>query len=168
MSLSMYAVSVPVFQRMLDNLDGVLDKGAAYAQARAIDPAVLLNSRLSPDMFPLLRQVQIACDMCKGGVARLAGADVPAWEDREQTFDDLKARVARTREFVGGFGAERFDDAETRNIRLELRAGPLSFTGQGYLLNFVLPNVYFHITTAYAILRHCGVELGKRDFLGKP
>lgn len=168
MSLSMYVASVPVFQRMLDNLDGVLDKGAAYAQARAIDPAVLLNSRLSPDMFPLLRQVQIACDMCKGGVARLAGEDVPAWEDREQTFADLKTRIARTREFVSGFAAERFDGAETRNIRLELRAGPLSFTGQGYLLNFVLPNVYFHITTAYAILRHCGVELGKRDFLGKP
>lgn len=167
MSLSMYQASVPVFLRMLENLDGMLDKGAGHAKTNSIDPGVLLQSRLFPDMFPLIRQVQIATDMCKNGTARLAGAEVLKFEDTEQSFDELRTRIARVRDYIGSFTETQFDGAEARPIKLEMRTGPLSFDGQSYLLNFVLPNFYFHISTAYAILRHDGVELGKRDFLGK-
>ena len=168
MTLSMYQASVPVFARMLDNLDGILAKAEAHAQARGIDPAILAQSRLYPDMFPLVRQVQIATDMCKGGVARLAGVSAPKLEDTEQGLGELRARVAKVREFVGGFSAAQIDGSEDRAITLEMRSGPLSFDGQSYLLKFVLPNVYFHISMTYGILRHCGVELGKMDFTGKP
>lgn len=168
MTLSMYQASVPVFVRMLDNLDGILTKAEAHAQARGIDPMVLLQSRLYPDMFPLVRQVQVATDMCKGGAARLAGVAVPKHEDTEQSFGELRARVARVRELVSGFTAEQIDGSEDRAITLEMRSGTLSFDGQSYLLKFVLPNFYFHISMAYGILRHSGVELGKMDFMGKP
>lgn len=167
MSLSMYQASVPVFLRMLENLDGMLDKCVAHAQAKSIDQHVLLHSRLFPDMFPLVRQVQIATDMCKNGTARLAGAEVLKLEDTEQSFDELRTRIARVRKYIGGFTETQFDGAEARPIKLEMRTGPLSFDGQSYLLNFVLPNFYFHISTTYAILRHNGVALGKQDFLGK-
>lgn len=166
MSLSMYSASIPVLSRVLSNLVGILDKAALHAEARKIDPAVLLNARLFPDMFPLTRQIQIASDMAKGCAARLAGEEPPAWADSETSFADLQARLRRTLAYLDTFRAEQIDGSETREITLHLRSGPLSFQGQDYLLSFVLPNLFFHATTAYGILRHNGVELGKADFLG--
>ena len=162
----MYSMSVPVFARMLRNLDGVLDKGAAYAVARKVDPAVLVNARLFPDMFPLAAQVRIAGDFAKGAVARLTGNEPPKYEDNEATFDDLKARIAKTIAYVEGFKPEQFEGTETRTISLKMRGEDRTFDGLTYLANIVLPNFYFHVTTAYDILRHNGVELGKRDFVG--
>ena len=168
MTLSMYAASVPVFRRALTQLGAVLKKGEAFAAARQIDPAVLTSARLAPDMFPLTRQVQIASDQVKGGTARLAGVDVPSWADDETTFEQLQARIARTLAFIAEFKPAQIDGSEARPITLPARSGSLNFTGQDYLLGFVLPNVFFHCTTAYLILRHNGVEVGKRDFLGEP
>jgi hypothetical protein len=162
----MYTLSAPVFVRMLRNLETVLDKGAAYAAARKIDPAVLVNARLFPDMFPLSAQVRIAGDFAKGAVARLTGNEPPKYEDNEATFDDLKARIANTIAYVESFKPEQFADAATRTVTMKLRGEDKSFDGTTYLANIVLPNFYFHITTAYDILRHNGVELGKRDFIG--
>lgn len=162
----MYSMSAPVFVRMLRNLDGVLDKGAAYAVARKVDPAVLVNARLFPDMFPLAAQVRIAGDFAKGAVARLTGNEPPKYEDNEATFDDLKARIAKTVAYVEGFQPQQFDGAEARAISLKMRGEDRTFDGLTYLANIVLPNFYFHVTTAYDILRHNGVELGKRDFVG--
>jgi hypothetical protein len=164
--ISMYVASVPVLARALRNLAAVLRKGEAHATARNLDPAVLLGYRLAPDMFPLTRQVQIACDMAKGCVARLAGADVPSYADDEQTFADLQARIEKTLAFIESFQPAQIDGSEARTVTLKMRSGERSFQGLPYLLDFVLPNVYFHSTTTYAILRHCGVELGKADFLG--
>lgn len=168
MSISMYSASVPVFVRMLNNLAGVLEKGAAHAEAKKIDQAVLLGSRLSPDMYPLSRQVQIAADGAKGGAARLAGVDIPVYEDNEKSFAELVARCGKTVSFLDTLKPAQIDGAEEKAITLEMRAGTMNFKGQNYLLNHVHPNFYFHVTTAYDILRHCGVELGKRDYLGKP
>ncbi len=168
MSLSMYQASVPVIRRALTSLGGILDKGAAHAEAKKIDGTVLTGARLFPDMFPLARQVWIASDTAKGAVARLAGVDVPKYEDTEQTFAELKARIDKTVAFVSSFTAEQIDGSEEHKILLPTRGAPLEFTGQSYLLGFVLPNLYFHIATAYNILRTNGVELGKMDFLGKP
>jgi hypothetical protein len=162
----MYTLSAPVFVRMLRNLETVLDKGAAYAAARKIDPAVLVNARLFPDMFPLSAQVRIAGDFAKGAVARLTGNEPPKYEDNEATFDDLKARIANTIAYVESFKPEQFADAATRTVTMKMRGEDKSFDGTTYLANIVLPNFYFHITTAYDILRHNGVELGKRDFIG--
>jgi uncharacterized protein len=162
----MYTLSAPVFVRMLRNLDAVLDKGAAHAAARKIDPAVLVNARLFPDMFPLSAQVRIAGDFAKGAVARLTGNEPPKYEDNEATFDDLKARIAKTIAYVESFGPEQFADAATRTVTMKMRGEDKSFNGTTYLANIVLPNFYFHLTTAYDILRHNGVELGKRDFVG--
>lgn len=162
----MYTLSAPVFARMLRNLDAVLDKGAAHAAARKIDPAVLVNARLFPDMFPLSTQVRIAGDFAKGAVARLTGNEPPKYEDNEATFDDLKARIARTIAYVESFKPEQFVDAATRTVSMKMRGEDKSFDGTTYLANIVLPNFYFHLTTAYDILRHNGVELGKRDFIG--
>jgi uncharacterized protein len=162
----MYTLSAPVFVRMLRNLDAVLDKGAAHAAARKIDPAVLVNARLFPDMFPLSAQVRIAGDFAKGAVARLTGNEPPKYEDNETTFDDLKARIAKTIAYVESFGPEQFADAATRTVTMKMRGEDKSFNGTTYLANIVLPNFYFHLTTAYDILRHNGVELGKRDFVG--
>ena len=166
MQLSMYQASAPVFVKVLTNLSAILKKGADFCAAKKIEPSVLVNGRLAPDMFALARQVQIATDQAKGCVARLSGAQPPSYADTETTFDELQARIAKTIEFVKTFKPEQIDGSEERDI--ELKAGPqvLNFKGQDYLLNFVLPNVYFHVTTAYAILRHNGVEIGKRDFLG--
>jgi uncharacterized protein len=164
----MYRITVPVLQRALRNLAHVLEKGHAHAQARKIEPAVLLGCRLAPDMLPLMRQVQIAADIAKAGAARLAGREPPVYEDSETTFDELQARIARTLEFIGGLPADSFDGAATRSISIKLRGAPVDFEGLHYWAYFVLPNVFFHATTAYAILRHSGVELGKADFLGAP
>jgi hypothetical protein len=162
----MYTLSAPVFVRMLRNLETVLDKGAAHAAARKIDPAVLVNARLFPDMFPLSTQVRIAGDFAKGAVARLTGNEPPKYEDNETSFEDLKARVAKTVTYVETFKPEQFADAATRIVTMKMRGEDKSFDGTTYLANIVLPNFYFHITTAYDILRHSGVELGKRDFIG--
>lgn len=162
----MYALSAPVFVRMLRNLETVLDKGAEHAAARKIDPAVLVNARLFPDMLPLAAQVRVACDFAKGAVARLTGNEPPKHEDNEAGFDDLKARVAKTIAYVDSFKPEQFGDASTRTVTMKMRGEDKSFDGTTYLANIVLPNFYFHLTTAYDILRHNGVELGKRDFIG--
>ncbi|MCY1236072.1 hypothetical protein D9M68_454820 [compost metagenome] len=166
MSLSMYEASVPVLARMLGNLSNILKKAEANAQARGIDPKVFIESRLAPDMFPLVRQVQIASDMAKGCAARLADVEVPSWEDTESTFDELQARIARTQDFIKGIDAARFEGSETRTVVLKMRSGEMSFSGRDYLLGFAMPNFYFHVTAAYAILRHNGVDVGKMDFLG--
>jgi uncharacterized protein len=166
MPLSMYQASVPVFTHMLGVLSKVLDKGAAYAEARSIEPSVLINARLAPDMLPLSSQVQIASDMAMRGAARLASAEFPSNPDTEATFPELQARITKTLRFLEGLSARQIDGSEERPINIKMRDGELNFTGQNYLLNFVLPNLYFHVTTAYLILRHNGVELGKKDFLG--
>jgi len=167
MTISMYQISAPVFTKMLGALSNVLDKGAAFAVAKKIDPAVLMASRLAPDMFPLTRQVQIAADFAKGPMARLAGLEVPKWEDNETTMEALKARVAKTIDYVKSFKPAQIDGSEAREISLTIGGQPKTMTGQEYLLHNALPNFYFHVTTAYTILRHNGVEVGKRDFLGR-
>lgn len=167
MQVSMYEMIVPIANRMFGSLSGVLDKGAAFAEAKKIDQTVLTSARLAPDMFPLTRQVQIACDIVKGGAARLGGVEVPSHPDNETTFAELKARIAKVREFVNGIPAKNFAGSESRPLDLKMRHGDMHFdSGMDYLRFFVLPNFYFHITTSYAILRHNGVELGKSDFLG--
>ena len=163
---SMYTLSVPVFVKMLTNLSAILDKAAAHAEARKIEPAVLLGSRLFPDMFPLRRQVQIACDFAKGCVARLAGEEPPGWADDEASFADLKARIARTIEFVQAYAPARIDGSDAREVTLTVRGETVKVQGLPYLAHRVLPNFYFHLAAAYAILRKDGVELGKRDFIG--
>lgn len=168
MSLSMYEAAVPPLARSLNNLSAILAKAAAHAEARGFDPAVLLQARLYPDMFPLVRQVQIATDIARRGLARLAGVESAAMEDNEASFDELISRIEATLASLEGFSAEQIDGTETKAIELTIRSETLHFSGQSFLLLFVLPNVYFHVTTAYAILRHNGVELGKRDFLGEP
>lgn len=167
MSLSMYQASIPVLIHNLKTLAAILKKGADHARARGIEPAVLLNARLFPDMFPLVRQVQIATDMAKGGGARLAGVEIPSFPDTEASFPELQQRITRTVAFLKSIKPERLEGSEQREVNLQMRMGAVSFTGQSYLLGWVIPNVYFHVTTAYNILRHNGVELGKWDFLGK-
>jgi hypothetical protein len=162
----MYSASVPLLQRAITSLAGVLRKGEAFAEAKKIDPAVLLQSRLAPDMFSLVRQVQSVSDNAKGCVARLAGVKAPAFPDEETTFAQLQDRLARTLEFVGGFTPAQIDGSEEREVVLTFRTGNVTFTGYSYWATFVMPNLYFHCTTAYAILRHNGVEIGKRDYLG--
>lgn len=166
MTISMYQASVPVFQRLLTALDAILDKAVANAAERKIAPAVLVAARLAPDMYPLSRQVQIATDHAKGCPARLAGVAVPSFEDTEKTFPELKARIAKTLDFIGGLKAEQIDGSETRDITLKLGPRELHFKGQEYLLSVAQPNFYFHVTMAFAILRHNGVPIGKLDFLG--
>lgn len=166
MTLSMYQASSPVFVRMLNNLADILRKAAAHVEAKKIDPAALLHARLYPDMFPLTRQVQIATDTAKGCASRLAGIDPPRYEDSEASFAELLARIEKTIAFVKSVAPEVIDGSEGRTITLKVRDQTIVFTGLAYLLNFAQPNFYFHVTTAYDILRHNGVELGKTDFLG--
>lgn len=166
MQISMYRASVPVFTRALRNLVGILRKGEASAAARKIEPSVLLNYRLAPDMFTLTRQVQIATDMAKGCVSRLAGVEIPGYADDETTFDQLVARIERCIAYLETFQPAQIDGSEQKTVFVKMRAGELTFEGLPYLLDFVMPNVYFHCTTAYAILRHCGVDIGKPDFIG--
>jgi hypothetical protein len=163
----MYTLTVPPLVRVLNNLSGILKKGAAHAEARKIDPLVLTGSRLYPDMFPLTRQVYIATDMSKGCGARLAGVEVPKYDDVETAFPELVARIDKTLAFLNGFTPDQIDGSETRDIQLKIGGSLLQMQGLDYVLNFVKPNVYFHVTTAYNILRHNGVELGKRVFTGE-
>jgi uncharacterized protein len=168
MTLSMYQVSVPVFVRALNALSAVLDKADGHAAARKIEPGALLAQRLIADMFPLTRQVQIACDFAKGAAARLAGVDVPAWDDKETSIADLKGRIAKTIDFVQGFKAAQIDGSEARIMKnLKIAGQAMDLDGHTYLQHIAMPNFYFHTTMAYAILRAHGVEIGKRDFIGK-
>ena len=166
MSFGMYQASVPAFLKMLTNLSAILEKAEAFAAERKIEPEILLNWRLAPDMFALTRQIQIAADFAKGTTARLAGREVPKYADEEKSFAELKARIAKTVKFVGGFTAKDIDGSESRDITLTLGGQEMHFKGEPYLVHFALPNFYFHATTAYDILRSCGVEIGKRDFIG--
>ncbi len=166
MQITMRDTLVPTANRMLGNLSNFLDKAAAFAEAKKFDVAVLLNARLAPDMFALTRQVQIACDMVKGAAARLSATEIPKYEDNETTVVELKARIAKTLAFVNSVDAAKFAGSEDRDIVLQTRAGELRLKGLNYLRDYVLPNVYFHVTTTYAILRHNGVDLGKPDFIG--
>lgn len=166
MSLTMYQASVPVFIKMLGNLERLLRKAEAHAKARKIDPSVLLNARLYPDMFALMRQIQLTADFAKGTTARLAGVEVPKFPDTETDFAGARARIQKTVKFVKTVKAAQIDGSETREIVLPIGGTPTKFKGQNYLLTFALPNFYFHAATAYAILRHSGIELGKRDFIG--
>jgi hypothetical protein len=166
MTISMYQASIPVFHHQLGALAKILAKGEASAAARKFDPAVLVQSRLAPDMFALSRQVQIAADAAKGAAARLAGAENPVWEDTESTFEQLRDRCTRTQAFLDGFEPEQIDGSEERDVVLAMRDTSITFKGQQYLLGFALPNFYFHVSMVYGILRHNGVELSKRDFLG--
>ncbi len=167
MAMSMYAASVPLFRQRVAALATVLEKGAAFAVERGIDPATLLESRLAPDMMPLTRQVQLTTDHAVGGSARLAGLPVPSFPDTETSFDELDTRLARCIAFLDTLTPEQIDGSEERPILLTLRHGrELRFTGQQYLIGFVIPNLLFHCTTAYDLLRHAGVPLGKRDFIG--
>lgn len=167
MTISMYLASVPPMIKTLSNLRNLLEKAAAHAEAKKIDPSVLINARLYPDMFPLSRQVQIATDMAKGAASRLAGKQVAKYEDNEATFPELVARLDKTIALLKTFKPDDIDGSEDNSITLAMRDRTLSFKGLAYLLDYVLPNVYFHTTTAYAILRHNGVDVGKKDFLGK-
>ena len=167
MSISLYQASVPVFQQFLGSLRAVLAKAEAHAAAHKIEPTVLLQARLYPNMFTLTRQVQIAADFAKGAPARLAGLEPPKYEDNEASFADLLARIDRTGAFLKTLKAAQIDGQEERTIELKVGGQSMSFKGQPYLLHYALPNFYFHATTAYAILRHNGVELGKRDFIGQ-
>jgi hypothetical protein len=167
MTLSMYAASIPALKQTLGSLSAILTKTAAHAESRQIDPGVLLNARLFPDMFPLVRQIQIATDQAKGCAARLARVEIPKFDDTETSFEQLQARIAKTIAFLDSFSAQQIDGSEESDIVLQLHEIKLEFKGQDYLLKWVLPNFYFHATTAYNILRHNGVDIGKRDFLGK-
>lgn len=166
MSLSMFHASIPVFIRQLASLSAILKKAEAHAEARKVEPSVFINARLAPDMFPLSRQVQSATDSAKGCGARLAGAEVPSYADTETTFPELQARITKTVAFLQSLGPELIDGSEERTIVLKLRGKEVSFTGRNYLLNFALPNFFFHVVTAYDIVRHNGVEIGKSDYLG--
>ncbi len=166
MAISMYRASVPVFVQFLTSLSAILTKAGAYCEAKKVEPGVLAATRLAPDMFALARQVQIATDHAKGATARLSGTEVPSFADTETTLEALQARVAKTLDFIQSVKPEAFEGSDDKEITL--KAGPqvLKFTGEGYLTTFALPNFFFHLTTAYAILRQAGVEIGKKDFLG--
>ena len=166
--LSMYRASLPVFVRTLTNLKAILAKAAAHAESRKLDPLVLTGARLYPDMFPLARQVQVACDTAKNSAARLAGVEAPKHEDTEKSFAELQARLDKTLAYLRTFEPKQIDGSEERTVKMPSPGGEVGFRGEDYLLYFALPNLFFHATTAYAILRHNGVEVGKMDFLGRP
>jgi uncharacterized protein len=167
MSLSMHAASAPIFLRTLQNMLAWLDKAQAHAEVRKFEPNNYLGLRLAPDMLPFTRQIQIATDGVKGCMARLSGQEIPKWDDTEASLDDLRARIRKTIDYVQSFSAAQIDGTEDKEILLPTRQGdPLKFTGEGYLKHFVLPNFFFHATTTYVLLRHAGVEIGKRDYLG--
>lgn len=168
MTLSMYDASIPVFIRQLTNLSDILKKGEASAEERKIDPSVLVNARLAPDMLPLARQIQIASDAVKGCAGRLSGVEIPKFEDTEATFAELQARIANTISFLKTITPAQVEGTEDKTINLTIAKRDFQFSGRDYLFSFVLPNLFFHTTTAYAILRHNGVALGKADYLGAP
>ena len=166
MSISMHSASVPVFVRMFGNLSLWLDKAEAHATAKKFDPQVYLTARLAPDMLPFTKQIQIACDAAKFGVARLAGVDAPKFDDTEASLAELRVRIQKTVEFVRSVPASQIDGTEAKDVVVPRRDGSITLKGEFYLKHFVLPNFYFHVTTAYALLRHSGVDLGKSDYLG--
>lgn len=166
MQITLYGTATTTAIRAMKSLDAILDKAVASAEARKIDPSVLLASRLAPDMFPLIRQIQIACDFGKGPMARLSGIENPKFEDVETTIPELKARIARTIEFVNSVPESSFAGAEDRDITIQAGPQTLQFKGLPYLISYSIPNLYFHMSMTYAILRHNGVDVGKRDFIG--
>ncbi|MBL8781809.1 MAG: DUF1993 domain-containing protein [Alphaproteobacteria bacterium] len=167
MTANLYAASVPAFQQMLKNLSSILTKTAAHAEAKKIDPSVFVNARLAPDMHPLARQIQMVSDTAKGAAARLAGVDVPSMPDTEATLAELQQRIAKTVDFLSSLKPEQFEGSADRSVELNVGGGQkMTFKGATYLTHFALPNFYFHVTTAYDIVRHNGVEIGKRDYLG--
>ena len=168
MTVSLYKISVPIFVQFLTSLSAVLDKAAAFAEAKKVDPSVLLNTRLAPDMFPLGRQVRAATDHAVSACGRLAGAELPTFSNSEATIPELKERIAKTIDFLKSLKPAQIDGTEDKDITLKLGTNERKFKGQALLLNFILPNFYFHCTTAYDLMRHCGVELGKRDFMSQP
>jgi len=165
MSISMYQASIPHFILMLDNLSAILNKTEAHAKAKNIDQGVFVNARLAPDMYPLGRQIQIVADMAKACAARLAGIDVPRDEDDETTFADLKARIAKTITFLQSVNVDQINGSDGRMVTITMHDKEAVYSGQHYLLDIIIPHFYFHVTTAYAILRHHGVELGKSDYI---
>jgi hypothetical protein len=167
MKISVYALSMDIFTHALGNLSAILEKGAVYAAAKKFDSGVLLSSRLAPDMLPLSRQVQIACDIAKNSAARLAGTEPPRFEDNEKTIEELRARIARTIDYLKSIPVSAFEGSEERDIKVPARERPLEFKGLAFLQRWALPNVFFHVTTAYNILRHNGVDIGKQDYLGQ-
>lgn len=166
MSITMYSASVPIFLRMLENCGHWLDKAEAHAQAKKFDPAVYLGTRLAPDMLPFTNQIQIACDGAKFAIARLAGVEAPKFDDSEASLADLRERLRATIAFITSVPAARLEGTEDKDVTIPRRAGPITLKGEAYLKHYALPNFFFHVTTAYALLRHNGVELGKTDFLG--
>jgi len=165
-SISVYDQSIARTRDMLQNLDNIVSKAEAYSQENDIEPSALLRARLFPSMGDFIFQVQVATDMAKSGAARLSDTEVPKWSDDEETFADVHARIKKSLDFLATFRPEQFEGCETRELELKLGSHSVNFTGQSYLLGFVLPNFYFHMTTAYNLLRHNGLDLGKRDFLG--
>jgi len=168
MSITMHSASVPIFVRMLANVNTWLDKAEAHATAKKFDTSVYLGARLAPDMLPFTKQIQIACDTVKFCVARLAGVDSPKFDDNETTLTELRERINATIAYVKSVPAEQIDGSEEKDVTLPRRDGPIIMKGEAYLKHFVLPNFFFHLTTAYALLRHNGVEVGKMDYLGAP
>ena len=166
MSLSMYQASAPVYTQMLKTLSAILKKAEEHCEAKKIDPSVFVNARLYPDMAPLSRQIQIATDQPKAVLSRLAGIEVPSWPDTETTFEQLHARIGKALAYIDTFKPEQIDGTEAKNVTLKVGPQDMTFKGQQYLMHFSLPNFFFHVVTAYDILRHNGVEIGKRDFLG--
>ena len=168
MSITMHSASAPIFVAMLKNLSVWLDKAEAHAQAKKFEPSVYLSARLAPDMLPFTNQIQIACDGAKFAMARLGGVDAPKFDDTEASLADLRERVRATIEFIKSVPAEKIDGSEDKDVTIPRRAGPITMKGEPYLKHYVLPNFFFHVTTAYALLRHNGVDLGKMDYLGAP
>ena len=168
MSITMSSASVPVFLRMLGNLQTWIDKAEAHAQSKKFDAAVYLGARLAPDMLPFTKQIQITCDGAKFCVARLAGIDGPKFDDTETTLAELRERVNATAAFIESVPAAKIDGSEDKDITIPRRDGSMTMKGEAYLKHYAMPNFYFHITTAYALLRHNGVEIGKMDYLGAP
>ncbi len=166
MAISMYQTSIPQFKKMLSNLSIILKKGEEYASAKKIEGTVLTGERLFPDMFPLSKQVQIACDQVKNGMARLAGIEPPKFDDSETTFAELQERVAKTIAFIDGIKPAQVDGTEAKEIKFSIKEWHFEFVGEQYLLTWIIPNFYFHVTTTYNLLRHNGVEIGKADYLG--
>lgn len=166
MTINAYSATVPAFVQILNALSSILTKAAAHAEAKKIDPSVFVTARIAPDMFPLARQVQIATDHAKGASARLAGVDNPSFADTETTFPELQARITKTLDFIKSLKPAQFDGGFERDVTLTIAGQKMTWKGDVYLHQFALPNFYFHVTAAYAILRHNGVEVGKRDFLG--
>jgi hypothetical protein len=166
MAISMYQASIPQLTKMLSNLSNILKKGETFANAKGVDGKVLVEDRLAPDMFPLAKQVQIACDQVKNGMARLAGVEPPKFEDNETTFAQLQERIAKTIAFANSIQAVQVDGTEAKEIKFSIKEWNFEFVGEQYLLTWIIPNFYFHVTTAYNILRHNGVEIGKSDYLG--